>query len=188
MAGAFVVEGLHKSFGALHAVNDVSLDIEAGQVHSLIGPNGAGKTTLFNCITGFLRPDAGKVLLNGSDVTHLQSHKLVKSGIVRTFQITQVFGELSARENVELAARSREGLNFDLFRKASACREAREDAEEALEVVGLIEKAHLRPEELGHGDKRVLEVAIGLALNPEVLLLDEPTAGMSRTETERIAR
>ena len=188
MAGAFVVEGLHKSFGALHAVNDVSLNIEAGQVHALIGPNGAGKTTLFNCITGFLRPDAGKVFLKGVDVTDLPSHKLVKAGIVRTFQITQVFGELSARENVELAARSREGLNFDFFRKANACREAREDAEESLEVVGLIEKAHLRPEELGHGDKRVLEVAIGLALNPEVLLLDEPTAGMSRTETERIAR
>jgi branched-chain amino acid transport system ATP-binding protein len=126
--------------------------------------------------------------LNGNDVTHLPSHKLVKSGIVRTFQITQVFGELSTQENVELAARSREGRNFDFFRKASACREAREDAEESLQMVGLLEKAHLRPEELGHGDKRVLEVAIGLALKPEVLLLDEPTAGMSRTETERIAR
>ncbi len=188
MASAFVIEGLRKSFGALCAVHDVTLEVAAGEVHSLIGPNGAGKTTLFHCITGFLRPDAGRVLLGGEDVTRLPSHRLVKAGVVRTFQITQVFGELSARENVELAARSRQGRNFDFFRKASACREARGEAEEALRVVGLLEKAHLRPEEMGHGDKRVLEVAIGLALNPEVLLLDEPTAGMSRTETERIAR
>ena len=188
MAGALVVRGLRKSFGALRAVDDVGLSVEAGEAHALIGPNGAGKTTLFNCITGFLRPDAGSVLLDGRDVTRLPPHRLVRAGIVRTFQITQVFGELSARENVELAARSREGRNFDFFRRASACRRARGDAEEALREAGLLEKAHLRPEELGHGDKRVLEVAIGLALDPEVLLLDEPTAGMSRAETERIAR
>lgn len=187
MASALLIQNISKRFGALRAVNGVTLDVEIGQVHSLIGPNGAGKTTVFNCVTGFLRPDSGRVLLKGQDVTNWPPHKLVKAGIVRTFQITKIFGEQTVLENVELAVRSRMGGNFDFFRKASNFRGAQKEAKETLGVVGLLEKAHLRGEELGHGDKRVLEVAIGLALNPEVLLLDEPTAGMSRSETERIA-
>ena len=187
MASALLIQNLSKRFGALRAVDGVTLEVEVGQVHSLIGPNGAGKTTVFNCATGFLQPDSGDVLLKGENVTNWPSHRLVKAGIVRTFQITKIFGEQTVLENVELAVRSRLGGNFDFFRKASSYQGAQGEAEEILRVVGLLEGAHLRGEELGHGDKRVLEVAIGLALNPAVLLLDEPTAGMSRAETERIA-
>ena len=112
MAGALVIRGLSKSFGAFRAVEDVSLEVAPGHVHSLIGPNGAGKTTAFNCVSGFLQPDAGQVLLNGRDVTGWAPHRLVSAGMARTFQITRVFGELTVLENVALAARSREGRNL----------------------------------------------------------------------------
>jgi branched-chain amino acid transport system ATP-binding protein len=168
-------------------VDGVSLEVKAGHVHSLIGPNGAGKTTLFNCVTGFLRADRGRVSLKGRDVTGWPPHRLVAAGLVRTFQITRVFDDLPVLENVELAARSRRGRNLDVLHRARALREPRREAEEVLALVGLADAAGARADTLGHGDKRVLEVAIGLALGPEVLLLDEPTAGMSRAETERIA-
>ena len=188
MASALLIKQLSKSFGALRAVDGVNLNIEAGRVHALIGPNGAGKTTVFNCVTGFLRPDSGQVLLKGRNVTGWPAHRLVAAGLARTFQITKVFVELTVLENVELAVRSRLGRNFDFFHTARAFPQARSEAEEILRVVGLLEKAQLRGEQLAHGDKRILEVAIGLALNPDVLLLDEPTAGMSRAETDRIAQ
>ncbi len=158
-----------------------------GHVHSLIGPNGAGKTTLFNCVTGFLRPDAGRVHLKGRDVSGWPPHRLVAAGLVRTFQVTRVFDELPVLENVELAVRSRLGRNLDLFHRVRSLHQARRHAEEILETVALGDKAAARADQLGHGERRVLEVAIGLGLSPEVLLLDEPTAGMSRAETERIA-
>jgi len=181
------VRDLSKSFGALRAVDGVSLDVSQAEVHSLIGPNGAGKTTLFDCITGFLRGEVGHVRLKGREVTGWPPHRLVAAGLVRTFQITRVFDELAVLENVELAVRSRLGRNFDMVHRAATLGEARAGAEEILELVGLADVPTLRAAELGHGEKRVLEVAIGLALAPEVLLLDEPTAGMSRAETERIA-
>jgi len=187
MARALVVRGLRKSFGANRAVDDVSLELEAGHVHSLIGPNGAGKTTVFNCISGFLRPDSGHVFLKDREVTGWPPHRLVAAGLARTFQITRVFGELPVIENIELAARSRLGRNLDFVRRAVDVRAARAVAEEILGTLGLRERAEARADELGHGDRRVLDVAIGLALTPDVLLLDEPTAGMSRAETERIA-
>jgi branched-chain amino acid transport system ATP-binding protein len=187
VAGALVVRGLRKSFGANRAVDDVSLELEVGHVHSLIGPNGAGKTTVFNCLSGFLRPDSGHVFLKDREVTGWPPHRLVAAGLARTFQITRVFGELSVIENVELAARSRLGRNLDFVRRAADVRAARAVAEEVLGTLGLRERAAARADELGHGDRRVLEVAIGLALTPDVLLLDEPTAGMSRAETEGIA-
>ena len=187
MASTLLIRHLSKSFGALRAVDGVNINIEAGRVHSLIGPNGAGKTTVFNCVTGFLRPDTGQVLLKGRDVTGWPAHRLVAAGLVRTFQITKIFLELTVLENVQLAVRSRLGANFDFFHKARTFRHAQSEAEDILRVVGLLEQAELRGEQLAHGDKRVLEVAIGLALDPDVLLLDEPTAGMSRAETERIA-
>jgi branched-chain amino acid transport system ATP-binding protein len=187
VAAALVVRELRKSFGANRAVDDVSLELEAGHVHSLIGPNGAGKTTLFNCISGFLRPDSGRVFLKDREVTGWPPHRLVAAGLARTFQITRVFGELPVIENVELAARSRLGRHLDVVRLASDVRAARAVAEEVLGTLGLRDRADARADELGHGDRRVLEVAIGLALTPDVLLLDEPTAGMSRAETERIA-
>jgi len=188
IAPALQVRELSKSFGAVRAVDRVSLEVEAGQVHSLIGPNGAGKTTLFNCVTGFLRPDAGRVLLRGEEIGGWPSHRLVAAGLVRTFQITKVFDELPVLENVELAVRSRLGRNFDVLHRACTLTEARREAEQVLELVGLADRHQARADQLGHGDRRVLEVAIAIALRPVVLLLDEPTAGMSRAETERIAQ
>jgi len=157
-------------------------------LHSLIGPNGAGKTTAFNCVSGFLRPDAGTVTLNGSDVTGWAPHRLVAAGLARTFQITKIFGELSVLENVALATRSRDGRNLQAWRPAHAARGAEAKAQAILENLGLADRAQASAEHLAHGEKRVLEIAIGLALEPSVLLLDEPTAGMSSGETERIAR
>ncbi|HEV8472962.1 MAG TPA: ABC transporter ATP-binding protein [Methylomirabilota bacterium] len=188
MGEALVVRGLCRSFGAVCAADGVSLTVEAGQVHALIGPNGAGKTTVFNCISGFLRPDAGEVRLEGRDVTGWPPHRLVFSGLARTFQITKVFGELAVLENVALAVRSRQGRNLDVWHRAGAVGQAQAEAAEILELLELTERADLRAEQLGHGDKRVLEVAIALALRPRVLLLDEPTAGMSAGESDRIAQ
>lgn len=187
MASALVVRGLSKYFGALCAVDAVSLEVETGHVHSLIGPNGAGKTTAFNCISGFLPPAAGQVLLNGRDVTGWPAHRLVAAGMARTFQVTKIFGELPVIENVALAARSTAGINLQMWRRAHSATDATAAAAEVLETVGLAERAASKADHLAHGDKRVLEIAIALALRPTVLLLDEPTAGMSATETERIA-
>jgi len=174
------------SFGALRAVDGVSLDVEAGHVHSLIGPNGAGKTTAFNCISGFYRPTGGQVLLNGSDVTGWTTHRLVTAGLTRTFQVTQVFGELTVIENVALAARSRLGRNLQMWSRARTAEQARDRAEGVLDMLGLTERAGTNADHLAHGDKRILEIAIALAAQPNVLLMDEPTAGMSQGETERI--
>lgn len=187
MASALVVQDLVKSFGAIRAVDGVSLSLAPRGIHSLIGPNGAGKTTVFNCISGFLTPGAGRVFLGGQDVTGWPPHRLVAAGLARTFQITTIFGEVPVIENVELATRSRLGHNLDLWRGARSLIEARTRAEEILSLVGLADKADIRADELSHGDKRVLEVALALALRPAVLLLDEPTAGMSAAETGRIA-
>ena len=188
MAGALVVRGLSKSFGAFRAVEAISVEVACGKVHSLIGPNGAGKTTAFNCISGFLRPDAGRVLLNGRDVTGWPPHRLVSAGLARTFQITKVFGELSVLENVALAVRSRQGRNLHMWRRAQRLGASQDEAREILQRLGLAERAESSAEHLAHGEKRVLEIAIALALRPAVLLLDEPTAGMSSGETERIAK
>ena len=180
-----VVRGLAKYFGALLAVNGVNLEIRDGHVHSLIGPNGAGKTTVFNCISGFLQPTGGRVLLNGLEVTGWPPHRLVVVGLARTFQITQVFGDLSVVENVALGVRSRLGRNLAMWSRAKS--EARDSAYEILDRLGLGEQAQANAEHLAHGDKRILEIAIAMALEPRVLLLDEPTAGMSPGETARIA-
>jgi len=186
VAQPLVVQDLCKAFGAFRAVDGVNLEIGAGRVHSLIGPNGAGKTTTFNCISGFLRPSGGQVLLGGRDVTGWPPHRLVAGGLARTFQITKVFGELPVAENLALAARSRAGLNLNMWRRARSAAVADRESEEILDLVGLADQAALRADQLGHGDKRVLEVAIALVLRPTVLLLDEPTAGMSTAETARI--
>jgi branched-chain amino acid transport system ATP-binding protein len=187
VASTLVVHGLSKVFGALLAVDDVSLEIQDGHLHSLIGPNGAGKTTVFNCISGFLRPAGGQVLLKGLDVTAWPPHRLVAAGLARTFQITKVFGDLTVIENVALAARSRRGGNLQMWRHARSAVDAQADAEEILDTLGLAERAASNADHLAHGDKRVLEIAIALALRPQLLMLDEPTAGMSAGETERIA-
>ena len=186
MATPLVVRDLSKNFGALRAVDGVNLEIRDGHVHSLIGPNGAGKTTLFNCISGFLRPTDGQVFLNGLDVTAWPPHRLVVAGLARTFQITQVFNDLTVIENVALGARSRLGRNLQMWPRPQSAAEAQDCAYEVLDILGLAEQAGANADHLAHGDKRILEIAIALALQPYVLLLDEPTAGMSPGETERI--
>lgn len=187
MANALVVRGLSKSFGGVRAVNNVNLEVVSGHVHSLIGPNGAGKTTAFNCISGFLRPDSGQVLLDGCDVTGWKPHRLVAVGMARTFQVTRIFGELTVLENVALAVRSKSDKNFLMWRSAERFSSARSEALSILETLGLGDRAELTGDQLSHGDKRVLEIAIAIALRPKILMLDEPTAGMSGGEGERIA-
>ena len=186
MASPLVVRDLSKNFGALRAVDRVNLEVRDGHVHSLIGPNGAGKTTVFNCISGFLRPADGQVILNGLDVTAWPPHRLVAAGLARTFQITKVFGDLTVIENVALAARSRLGRNLQMCHRAQIAVEAQDRAYDVLDMLGLSAQAGASAAHLAHGDKRILEIAIALALQPRVLLMDEPTAGMSPGETERI--
>ena len=187
MANALLVRGLSKSFGGVQAVKNVDLAVAEGNVHSVIGPNGAGKTTAFNCISGFLRPDSGQVLIDGSDVTGWKAHRLVAVGMARTFQVTRIFGELTVLENVALAVRSKNDKNFLMWRSAESYSDLHSEAFGILEALGLGEHAEAPGDHLSHGDKRILEIAIALALRPKILMLDEPTAGMSRGEAERIA-
>jgi branched-chain amino acid transport system ATP-binding protein len=186
VASPLVVRDLSKNFGTLRAVDRVNLEVRDGHVHSLIGPNGAGKTTVFNCISGFLRPADGQVVLNGLDVTAWRPHRLVAAGLARTFQITNVFGDLTVIENVALAARSHLGRNLQMWHRAQSAAEALDRAYDVLDMLGLSAQAEANADHLAHGDKRILEIAVALALQPRVLLMDEPTAGMSPGETERI--
>ena len=179
--------GLTKSFGALTAVNAVSLGIEAGTLHSIIGPNGAGKTTLFNLLTGTFPPSAGRVSLAGKDITGTPAHRIAHLGLSRSFQRTNVFPAFSLLDNVWVAAfataKSWSGL---LWRRADRYPEAIERARAALADVGLADKAEQQAREISHGEQRQLELAIALAAAPRVLLLDEPAAGLSPEETRKM--
>ena len=179
--------GLSKSFGALAAVNGVSLRIEAGTLHSIIGPNGAGKTTLFNLLTGTFPPTAGRIVLDGNDITGTPAHRIAHLGLARSFQRTNVFPAFSLLDNVWVAAfacsKSWGGL---LWRPARRYPEATERARAALVDVGLGDKANHLAREISHGEQRQLELAIALAASPRVLLLDEPAAGLSPEETRRM--
>ena len=187
MAAILETRDLSKSFGALAAVQDVSLAIEAGGLHSIIGPNGAGKTTLFNLLTGSFPPTSGRVLLDRRDVTGTPAHRIAHLGLARSFQRTNVFPAFSLLENVWIAAfatgRSWKGL---LFRNANQYPEANEQARQALRDVGLIDKQDHLAREISHGEQRQLELAIALAARPRVLLLDEPAAGLSPEETRNL--
>ena len=180
-------ESLSKSFGALVAVKDVSLAIEAGSLHSIIGPNGAGKTTLFNLLTGAFPPTSGRILYDGKDITGTPANRIAHLGLARSFQRTNVFPAFSLLDNVWVAAfatgRSWDGL---LFKKADRYPEATERARQALADVGLDRKSHQLAREISHGEQRQLELAIALAAAPRVLLLDEPAAGLSPEETRNM--
>ena len=177
MAAILQTRDLSKSFGALAAVQDVSLAIEAGSLHSIIGPNGAGKTTLFNLLTGTFPPTSGRILLDRQDVTGTPAHRIAHLGLSRSFQRTNVFPAFSLLQNVWIAAfatgRSWKGL---LFRSTDRYPEANERARQALSDVGLEKKAHQLARAISHGEQRQLELAIALAAQPWVLLLDEPAA------------
>jgi len=180
-------ESLTKRFGGLTAVDGVDLAVERGEFRSVIGPNGAGKTTLFNCVTGALSPSAGTVRFDGEDVTGLPPHERVRRGLGRSFQITNLFGGLSVRENVRLAAQSVFDAGMptreEMLRDKESFGEINERAADVLERVGLADRAGERAETLAHGDQRRLEIGVVLATDPELVLLDEPTAGMGTEET-----
>jgi len=177
----FETQKLTKSFGGLTAVHDVSLGIQQGELVSIIGPNGAGKTTLFNLLTGHVSPDEGKVFFQGRDITRLPPHAISRMGIGRSFQRLNIFPKLTTFENVQVAVFSALQKSHQLFSHAKNI--ARVETEEILESVGLLDKKELKGGLLAHGDQKRLELGIALAVRPSLLLLDEPTQGMSPQET-----
>jgi branched-chain amino acid transport system ATP-binding protein len=180
-------EHLTKSFGALLAVNDVTLNVEAGSLHSIIGPNGAGKTTLFNLLTGQFPPTSGRILFEGRDITGTPAHRIAHLGLARSFQRTNVFPAFSLLDNVWVAAFARGGSWSGLaWRRADRYPELAARARAALADVGLADKANQPAREISHGEQRQLELAIALAAAPRVLLLDEPAAGLSPEETRNM--
>jgi branched-chain amino acid transport system ATP-binding protein len=179
--------GLSKSFGGLQAVAEVSLSVRERAIQSVIGPNGAGKTTLFNLITGSIAPASGRVKFRDHDVTGWSPNQLVRVGLVRTFQRISIFRHLTAIENVALAIRSRQGLNYAIRMSAGDEARNRDEAAGILRDVGLHDRENVAAENLAHGYQRALDIAIGLALRPKLILMDEPLAGMSRGDRQGIA-
>ena len=169
-------------FGGLTAVNNASLSVPRGEIRAIIGPNGAGKSTFFNCLTGVLRPTAGRILLDGEDVAGLPPNKISRKGIARSYQITNILPGATVLENVRIAAQSRRHA-WSLHRHWRAYRDLIEQARAVLDAVGLRDKEAELAANLSHGEQRTLEIGIALATEPELLCLDEPTAGMSAAET-----
>jgi branched-chain amino acid transport system ATP-binding protein len=182
------VAGLRKRFGGLLATDDLDLQIAAGEIHAVIGPNGAGKTTLVAQLQGELRPDAGTIHFAGADVTRLKPHQRAVRGIARSFQITSVFRDMSALDNVALAVQAHQGHSFGMWRPAASEAALREPARAALARVGLESCADRLAGHLAHGEQRQLELAMALATEPKLLLLDEPMAGMGTEDSERMVR
>ena len=182
-----VTERLGKSFGDFAAVKDVSLKVRRGSIHALIGPNGAGKTTCFNMLTKFVKPTSGSIVFNGRDITGVRPADVARLGLVRSFQISAVFPHLTALENVRVALQRKRGDSFDFWRSKQVLTPFNERAMELLEAVGLADWAGSVAVEISYGRKRALELATTLALDPEMLLLDEPMAGMGHEDIDRIA-
>ena len=180
------IESLSKNFGGLRVTDGVTLDVLPGELHAVIGPNGAGKTTLINQISGLLAPDAGRIVFAGEDVTRLAVDRRAQRGLARSFQITSILPRFSVLENVALAVQARCGTSFRFFGTAADEDELNAPALAALTQVGLGERAGLPAGELSHGEKRALELAIALAMEPKLLLLDEPMAGTGHDESERL--
>jgi branched-chain amino acid transport system ATP-binding protein len=179
---ALQARGLRKSYGALIVTDDVDLSLAPGCRHALIGPNGAGKTTLVGLLSGALQPDAGRIALAGEDVTGIGAHRRVKRGLVRTFQVSSLFPNFSVAENLYLAISEHAGLTTSLFKVAGRQRSLLERVEVLVERMGLQDDAHRQVSMIAYGKQRLLELAIALALEPRVLLLDEPAAGIPATE------
>jgi branched-chain amino acid transport system ATP-binding protein len=177
---------LRKNFGGLRVTDNLDLDIMPGELHAVIGPNGAGKTTLINQVSGLLQPDAGRIVFAGQDITAMPTHARAALGLARSFQITSVLPGFSVLENVALAVQARAGSSFRLFGRAAGEAELNRPAEAALAEVGLADRLHSLAGHLSHGEKRALELAIALAMEPKLLLLDEPMAGTGHDETERL--
>jgi branched-chain amino acid transport system ATP-binding protein len=180
------IDGLTKNFGGLRVTDGVTLDVRPGELHAVIGPNGAGKTTLINQISGALRHDAGRIMFCGEDITRLPVERRAQRGLARSFQITSILPRFSVLENVAVAVQARNGSSFRFFGRAADEEALNAPAVAALEQVGLVQRAAVPAGELSHGEKRALELAISLAMEPKLLLLDEPMAGTGHDESERL--
>ncbi|MBW6464873.1 MAG: ABC transporter ATP-binding protein [Brevefilum sp.] len=188
MTTDFILEAknLTKAFGGLVAVDDVSINIQAKTMHAIIGPNGAGKTTLFNLLSGVMPPTQGEVFYKGENITSLPPYKRAHLGIGRSYQITNIFPNLTVLENIRLAAQAKGRDNFKLFRRADEFQQYIDQAQEVMETVDLAGRAYFLARDLTHGEKRKLELGIMLACDPELLLFDEPTAGMSSEQVPEL--
>lgn len=179
---------LKKSFGSLVATDDVSITFgkEEGEITFIVGPNGAGKTTFINLLTGLLQPDEGKVVMDGEDITQMEPHERVHQGLVRSFQVVHIFEEMTARENLRVSVLSREGKTSSLFSLDTEHEEVEQDVDRLIDQFGLEDIEHSVAEELPHGDRKLLDVAMSFGLEPSHLLLDEPTSGVSTAEKEYV--
>ncbi len=182
------VNAVSRRFGSLVAVKDVSLAVERGELRAVIGPNGAGKTTFFNMISGYLLPSSGTILFDDRDITAVPPHRRVSMGIARTFQITEIFPELTVRDNLRIAVEVASGHRLALWLSRTAEGRIRARVSELLDLGGLTVNADRKVSELSHGDQRATEIMMALALNPRLLLLDEPTAGMGDQEVHHVVR
>jgi len=177
------IRSLSKSFGGIAATDNISLDIETSHVHAVIGPNGAGKTTLVSQLSGLLTPDTGQILFKGKDITYQPAHTRAHIGIARSFQITSVFMDMSVLDNAALAIQARDGHSFRFWTPARSLTDLRKSAMLKLVTAGIEDRAHCKASRLSHGERRQLEIAMALGSEPELLILDEPMAGMSSEET-----
>lgn len=177
------INALTKSFGGLVATDDVSLNVAADEVHAVIGPNGAGKTTFISQISGYLRPDTGTIRFGGTDITRLPTPERARMGLARSFQITSIFRDVTAEDNVAMAVQAHDGHSFRFWRDARSDSSLRDPARAVLARVGLADRSHVVAGELAHGEQRQLELAMALATAPSMLLLDEPMAGMGTEES-----
>ena len=189
MSKDYILEtrNLTKEFKGFIAVDDVSLKVQRGQIHALIGPNGAGKTTVFNLLTKYLTPTRGTILFNGKDITPVEASAIARLGMVRSFQISAVFPQLSVMENVRIALQRKHGFGFQFWLSDKVLNQFNEEAEQLLDMVGLLEFSKTITVNLSYGRKRALEIATTLALDPEMLVLDEPTQGMGHEDVDVVA-
>jgi len=189
LSDEFILEtsGLTKEFAGFVAVSDVNLKVRRGTIHALIGPNGAGKTTCFNLLTKFLQPTRGQIRYKGQDITSMKPADVARLGLVRSFQISAVFPHLTALENVRVALQRQHGSSFDFWRSKTVLDQYNDRARELLEDVGLSDFANTPAVEMPYGRKRALEIATTLALDPEMMLLDEPMAGMGHEDIDKVA-
>jgi branched-chain amino acid transport system ATP-binding protein len=188
MTALLDVVHLKKSFGGLAVTNDVSVSLAPGDRVALIGPNGAGKTTFVNLVTGNLKPDQGRVLIGGEDVSAMKPADRVKRGLIRSFQVTRLFQDMTPEEHVAMAVLQRDGRSGSMFGHYAGKRQVMEEVGSILDLLGLSALAHLKVREIAYGQQRLLEIAVAMALRPKVLLLDEPAAGVPHSETTRIEK
>lgn len=182
------IRGLTKHFGGLTAVDHVEFEVPENEIRAVIGPNGAGKSTLFNMITGFLTPSVGTIVFNGEDITHLPPHERCQRGMSRSFQINDIFESLTVHENVRIAAQGKHEKRLDPLRDTASLESVNQTVDEVLGQIGLADESDATAHNLSYGDQRKLEIGLVLASDPELLLLDEPTAGVGAEESQELER